>query len=110
MSAQQLSMAEIAPGVTGEKIMKDAADWRFKNYSAYMAMKKKAMERLAEGRRTSIAELAEEARYTMRLNGYDGAFRVNNTTRAGLARLMIAECPALAKAIETRASKADWAS
>ena len=105
----QLSFGEISPGVTGEKIMKDAADWRFRNYSAYMAMKRKAVERLSEGRRTSIAELAEEARYTMRLNGYDGAFRVNNTTRAGLARLMIAEEPALARVMETRPSKADWA-
>ena len=71
-------------------------------------MKEKAEERFAQGRRTSIAELAEDARYSMRLDGYTDGFRINNTTRAGLARLMLQECPHLEKIVEVRKSKADW--
>ena len=96
-------------GVTGDKIMKDAMEWRSRNLRAWTLMKHKAEERFEQGRRTSIAELAEDARYSMRLEGYTDGFRINNTTRAGLARLMIQECPHLASIIETRSSKADWA-
>lgn len=96
------------PGVTGEKIMRDAMEWRTSNLRAWTLMKEKAEERFAQGRRTSIAELAEDARYSMRLDGYTDGFRINNTTRAGLARLMLQECPHLEKIVEVRKSKADW--
>ena len=95
-------------GVSGAKIMRDAMEWRHRNLRAYSLMVAKAEERRAEGRRTSIAELAEDARYSMRLDGYTDGFRINNTTRSGLARLIISERPHLAKVIETRRSKADW--
>lgn len=95
-------------GVTGAKIMCDAMEWRSRNLRAWTLMKQKAEERFAQGRRTSIAELAEDARYSMRLEGYTDGFRINNTTRAGLARLMLQECPHLADIIEVRRSKADW--
>lgn len=103
---EQLSLE--APGVTGAKIMSDAMDWRNRNLRAWTLMTQKANERYAEGRRTSIAELAEDARYSMRLEGYTDGFRVNNTLRAGLARLMLKENPHLSKVIEVRKSKADW--
>ena len=105
----QPTLDGIAPGITGQKIIKDTEEWIQRNPFAYSEMVRHAKERLRAGRRTSISELAEEARYNMRLNGDTDGFKVNNNIRAGLARKMIAECPELAKVIEVRSSKADWA-
>lgn len=95
--------------ITGEKIKRDTEAWIERNPLAYKLMVERAKDRLNRGRRTSISELAEEARYNMRLNGETDGFKLNNNIRAGLARKMIGQCPELARVITTRTSKVDCA-
>jgi len=94
--------------LSGSEMMKRAMTWRSENINAWSRMKEIAGERIREGRRFSIAELAEEARYRMRTKGHDQGFKINNSLRAALARLLIKEVPNAVDYMEIRASKVDW--
>lgn len=95
------------PGITGAEMKRKAMEWTRRNLRAWSEMKRMAVELASKGRRFSIDQLAIEARYNMRTEGYDG-FKVNNSLRAPLARMLIQECPCVEGFIETRSSKADW--
>lgn len=103
----QMSLAD-GEGITGERMMKKAMEWRCSNWAAWSAMKRMADEFASQGRRFSIDQLAVEARYNMRTNGLSDGFKFNNTLRAPLARILISECPHVEPYIETRSSKVDW--
>lgn len=105
---EQLKLYDEQGVSSPEKILNDALEWRKRNYQAYEQIRMMALSRLNENRRTSISELVEDVRYSMRLNGYTDGFKVNNTTRAALARLLIKQHPQLAEIIEVRKSKLDW--
>lgn len=94
--------------LSGSEMMKRAMEWRSVNINAWSRMKEIAIERIREGRRFSIAELAEEARYRMRTKGHDQGFKINNSLRAALARLLIKELPPAADYMEIRSSRVDW--
>lgn len=95
--------------MSGTEMMKKAMLWRHNNLHAWCEMKKKANE-LAEARKKfSIDQLAVLVRYEVHDVEGDSGFKVNNTLRAPLARLLVKEEPHLEPYIEMRASKADWA-
>lgn len=105
----QMSFADTAnQSMTAEEMKERAAMWTCRNFSAWNRMKDVARERSRAGSRFSISELSEEARYRMRIKGEDAGFKVNNSLRAALARLLIREVPECEPYIETRASKVDW--
>lgn len=106
---EQMTLDQSTPGISGSKIMEEARKWAKANADAYHRMVGEAKKAAANGKRTSIAKLAEEVRYSMPLKKDECGFKVNNTVRAGLARLMVSEHPELAQVMEMRASKADWA-
>lgn len=106
---RQMSFADTANQRMGAAEMKErAAKWACRNFTAWNRMKDVARERARAGKRFSISELSEEARYRMRVKGEDAGFKVNNSLRAALARLLIKEVPECEPYIETRASKVDW--
>lgn len=105
----QLSFDDMRPGITGEKITKDTEEWIQRNYRVYKEMLSLAMRAYYEDRLTSISQLAEYARYSLKMDGYTDGFRLNNNIRAGLSRRMIKDRPCLAKILKTRQSKVDWA-
>lgn len=107
MKATEGQMTLEGPGITGAEMRRKAMEWTRRNLRAWSEMKRMATELAAEGRRFSIDQLAIEARYNMRTEGYDG-FKVNNNLRAPLARMLIQECPGVEGYVETRPSKADW--
>ena len=95
----------------GKEMLKAAMKWRNNNLHAWSQMHSIAARFASEGKRFSIDYLANEARYFMRAQGDERGFKVNNTDRAPLARLMIQENPTLKDFIETRKSKVDtWMS
>lgn len=104
----QLAFDAIKPGITGEKLKADAEEWRRRNPRLYRWMFDQARQAMYHDERTSINKLAEAAR-DHHIEGYADGFKLNNNLRAPLARMMIAECPDLAKVFRCRSSKADWA-
>lgn len=103
---EQLSLE--GEGMTGKDMKRKAMAWRSRNIHAWSRMKEMAIEHAYQGKKFSIDQLVIEARYKMHIEGSDDGFKVNNTLRAPLARLLINECPSVAPYIETRSSKVDW--
>lgn len=94
---------------SAEDIRGMAEVWREKNPDAYATVVLMAKLAKASGRRTSIDEIANKIRYDaatqirFRLEG----FRINNTIRAPLVRMIEAEYPDLVGVFEKRRSKVD---
>lgn len=105
--AVQLSLADDG-GMTGDWMVRKADEWVAANWYAWCRMKGIAWGYVNEGRRFSMERLFQEARYDMATNGCSDGFKVNNNTRAALARRLVREIPAAGKYIETRSSKVDW--
>lgn len=95
--------------LTGPEMVSRTNHWVTSNWYAWERMKEEAVKRARQGRRFSISDLAEEARYRMRTEGKDQGFKINNSLRAAMARRLIRECPEVEPYIEIRASKVDWA-
>ena len=95
--------------MTGEYMMAMATEWRKNNSEAWERMVSVAREHVAEGRRFSMETLFQTARYEMRTNGFSQGFKVNNNTRAALARMMRDENPGFEKYMDIRRSKVDEA-
>lgn len=106
--AGQTSFAD-AKTMSGQEMMRKAMLWRHNNLHAWSAMKHKADELASEGKRFSIGQLAVLVRYEVHEVEGDSGFKVNNTLRAPLARLLVQESPHVKPYIEMRSSKADWA-
>lgn len=100
--AEQMVIPEIQKG---DEMMEAAREWCRRNREAWWWMCMTAAERASKGERFGIADLAEEVRWRKRAEG--DPFKLNNTLRAPLARLLIAQYPHVAPYIETRKSKAD---
>ena len=95
--------------MTGEYMRGLAEEWRKNNSEAWAHMVAAAREHVAEGRRFSMETLFQIARYEMRTNGFSQGFKVNNNTRAALARMMRDENPGFEKYMDIRRSKVDEA-
>lgn len=103
-----IESVEKPSGMSGDEMVKRAGFWVFNNHYAWERMKEEAVKRADAGKRFSISDLAEEARWRMKTEGKDCGFKVNNSLRAALARRLIRECPEVEPFIETRSSKVDW--
>ena len=93
--------------LTGEYMIAQAVQWREANPEAWDALVRMAKGYAKQGRRFSMERLFQTARYDMATNGHSQGFKVNNNTRAALARMMKAEHPELERYMETRKSKVD---
>lgn len=93
--------------LTGERMRSMAIEWRRNNEEAWDRMVSMAEHYVSEGRRFSMEKLLQFARYDMATNGYSQGFKVNNNTRAGLARMMREEHPEFVPYMEVRKSKVD---
>lgn len=93
--------------LTGEHMTALARKWRAENGHAWERMTAIAKGYVAEGRRFSMEKLFQHARYDMRTNGFSQGFKVNNNTRAALARMMREENPEFAPFMDIRKSKVD---
>ena len=97
------------PAVVSRDPALEAERWRDANPAGWRMLVGWALSDLERGRRCSIAFLCELLRrpeyHTARVVGCP--YLVNNTARAGLVRLLIAEHPELARCFEVRASRAD---
>lgn len=93
--------------VTGERMVELADEWADANRATWAKMMDMAALRAAQGRRFSMETLFQFARYECaRVSGSQG-FRVNNNTRAALARKMLREHPDWAEYVDVRKSKVD---
>lgn len=104
----QLSFADTGEGITGEAMVAMADRWVRDNPDAWRTMVGTALGYAAEGRRFSMETLLQEARYSMRTDGFSQGFKVNNNTRSALARRLVREHPSCRKWVEMRGSKVDW--
>jgi len=98
------------PGArNAEDIREMAEEWRRRNPEAYGCMVALARDAMRHGKRTSIAQLAETIRYSpeVRVSYRVGDFKVNNTLRAPLARMIERENPDLKGVFAMRQSKVD---
>jgi hypothetical protein len=105
----QLDLFTEVGTLRGDDMREMAEAWRGHNHEAYGAMVGMALSDLHQGKRGSIDKLANIVRYNAQIRVHyriDG-FRLNNTLRAPLARMMIREHPELADYFETRKSKVD---
>lgn len=93
--------------LTGEYMVMLADKWVEENPAAWGRMTEIAKGYWLEGRRFSMEKLFQHARYDMATNGTSQNFKVNNSTRAALARRMVREHPEFDKLIERRKSKVD---
>lgn len=93
--------------LTGEYMLQMAVEWRANNADAWNRMVAIARDYVAQGRRFSMERLFQTARYDMAVNGTSQGFRVNNNTRAALARMMRDENPGFEKYMDVRKSKVD---
>lgn len=93
--------------LTGEHMAQMARDWRAANPEAWELMTAKGEEFAARRRRFSMETLFQFARYDMATNGFSQGFKVNNNTRAALARMMRDENPEFAPFMDIRKSKVD---
>lgn len=97
-------------GITeGERDLQAAHEWRVRNQPVYHAMLRRAQAQMAEGRRVAIDELFNWARFSLQFEGDPNTYKMNNNLRAPLARLMVADFPALADHMELRAARSDIA-
>ncbi len=89
---------------------KDFAAYHAANPQIYAALRRFALEaRQAGVKRLGIAALFERLRWYTAVEAKDDAWKCNNSMRAGYARLLMAQEPALAGLFETRNSRADAA-
>lgn len=95
-------------GLAGEYMAKLADEWIARNWYTWNKMLTKAAEYAAQGRRFSMETLFQFARYECADVSESQGFRVNNNTRAALARKMLSKYPAWDKYVDTRRSKVDW--
>lgn len=95
--------------MTGEYMRRMAEEWRKSNADAWERMVATAREHVSEGRRFSMETLFQVARYEMRTSGFSQGFKVNNNTRAALARMLRDENPGFEKYMDIRKSKVDEA-
>lgn len=93
--------------LTGEYMTALAIEWREANGKAWELMTDMGRQYVAQGRRFSMEKLLQFARYDMLTNGYSQGFKVNNNTRAALARMMREENPGFEKYMDVRKSKVD---
>lgn len=108
----QLTFDDLAPAKSGRT---DANAWAAENPEIYLAMIALAEMDKAAGMRGSIGLYAEvvrrpdwRRRLGIRTPYRDGRpYYVNNTLRAGIVRLIIADRPDLCDVFETRRSKCD---
>ena len=73
----------------------------------YEAMADIAIGLRRSGERVSIARVCEVARVSVRMEEQDTPFKLNNTMRAALARMLMRDYPELAGAFEVRKSMSD---
>lgn len=93
--------------LTGEYMTAKAVEWRDANPEAWQSMTGMARRYVDQGRRFSMEKLFQFARYDMATNGTSDNFKVNNNTRAALARMMLRENPEFAPYMDVRKSKVD---
>lgn len=93
--------------LTGEYMLAKATAWRDANPEAWERMTGMARLYVEQGRRFSMEKLFQHARYDMPTNGTSEGFKVNNNTRAALARMMRDENPEFAPYMDIRKSKVD---
>ena len=93
--------------LTGEYMIDMARKWREANSYAWSLMTDMGRQYVAQGRRFSMEKLFQFARYDMLTNGYSQGFKVNNNTRAALARMMLKENPEFEPYMDVRKSKVD---
>ena len=93
--------------LTGEYMTALARKWRDENEHAWERMTGKGRQYVAQKRRFSMEMLFQFARYEMPTNGHSQGFKVNNNTRAALARMMRDENPEFAPFMDIRKSKVD---
>ena len=103
LGGQQMVIEEFEAGMA---LADKAKQWVHQNRSAWADMEHQAAMYVSQGRRFSIAKLAEDARASRRLKGVD-EFALNNDLRAPMARMLIKKHPDWAPYIETRESKVD---
>lgn len=101
-------MSKVKEELTGEYMMALAVAWRNQNERAWDLMVEKGESYVEQRRRFSMEKLLQYARYDMETNGHSQGFKVNNNTRAGLARMMRDEHPEFKDYMEIRKSKVDW--
>lgn len=93
--------------LTGEYMTALARKWREENDHAWDRMVGMAERYVEQGRRFSMEKLFQFARYDMATNGHSQGFKVNNNTRAALARMMRDEHPEFTPYMDIRKSKVD---
>lgn len=95
------------PGMgEGDEMAAKAAEWVRRNPDAWRWMCYAAHEHAARGERFSIGDLAESVRWRRSARGVDD-FKVNNTLRAPLARMLVRAVPQCREFIVMRKSKCD---
>jgi hypothetical protein len=103
------TLTSAPPAVVSRDPALEAARWRDANPEGWKMLVGWALSDAQRGRRCSIAFYCELLRrpeyHTSRAVGCP--YVLNNTARAGLVRLLIAERPELARCFEVRASRAD---
>lgn len=92
---------------TAEWMKAEARKWVDDNPLAWGEMKEIASLRASLGRRFSIGQLTEYVRFSFTTFGKSDGFKMNNSLRAELARMLIEEVPQCRPFIETRKSKVD---
>ena len=109
MTPGQLTFDDLDTGVpcTGKRdAVLAAREWKTNNPDAYLTMVRWAREDLAARRRPSIGRYAEGLR-SWSLNRGSSPYRLDNSCRAPLARMIEAEFADLEGAFAKRASKND---
>ena len=93
----------------GEADLRRAYQWIFDNYPIYAAMLERAREQADKGRRVAIDELFNWARYSLDWERDPREWKLDNTLRAPIARIMIKAYAPLADLMETRSARCDAA-
>lgn len=106
-SEGQLSFSDDGVGMTGEWMVKKCDEWIAKNPEIWSDMLSRAAMFVSQGRRFSMENLIQFARYSRDPDGVT-AFKVDNNIRSALARKMLLKYPHWSKFVETRDSKVDW--
>ena len=87
---------------------REAEKWREANPQGWKLLVGWARSDRGAGRHCSMKYYGERLRHTVHTNRVDGCpFLINNTAFSGLVRMLLAECPELEGAFETRRSRAD---
>lgn len=87
--------------------MQQAYDWIDANPKAWAFMVRFALQRASNGQRFGMKALVERVRWEMELTSTDGVYKLNNSLTAALARILVADYPALKPYISMRRSDFD---